>query len=201
MSYVTDIAALEALHDAPAGASLTKVTPALTPAYARWIERARFAILSTVGPEGVDATPRGDDGPVVRIADARTLLMPDWRGNNRLDSLRNIVRDGRASLMFMIAGSDTVIRCNGTARLSVDAALCARFARKGGTPKCVIEFSIAEVYFQCARALLRAGLWRNGDCSDGLPTAGDFLAEITEGGFDGASYDADWPDRARGTMW
>ncbi|MCC5984710.1 MAG: pyridoxamine 5'-phosphate oxidase family protein [Rhodobacteraceae bacterium] len=201
MSYVSDIAALEALYDAPAGASLTKVTPALTPAYAQWIARARFCILSTVGPEGVDATPRGDDGPVVRIADPQTLLLPDWRGNNRLDSLRNIVRDGRASLMFMIAGSDTVIRCNGTARLSVEAALCASFARKGVAPASVITFTIAEVYFQCARALLRSGLWRNGDCSDGLPTAGAFLAEITAGGFDGATYDAEWPDRARASMW
>ncbi len=201
MSHVTTIAELEALYPAPAGASLTKVTPALTPSYARWIGRARFCILTTVGPEGVDATPRGDDGPVVRIADAKTLLLPDWRGNNRLDSLRNIVRDGRAALMFMVAGSDNVIRCNGTARLSVDAALCESFTRKGVAPRCVIEFAISEVYVQCARALLRAALWRDGDCAQGLPTVGEIVAEITEGAFDGAAYDAEWLGRAKSTLW
>ena len=154
-----------------------------------------------MGPEGVDATPRGDDGPVVRIADPRTLLLPDWRGNNRLDNLRNIVRDGRAALLFMVAGSDNVIRCNGTARLSVDAALRESFARKGVAPRCVIEFTIAEVYVQCARALLRARLWRDGDRSEGLPSVGEMVAEIAEGGFDGARYDAEWPDRARATLW
>jgi predicted pyridoxine 5'-phosphate oxidase superfamily flavin-nucleotide-binding protein len=115
MQTIDDIAALEALYDAPSNRSLAKVTPVLTPAYRRWIEASRFCILSTVGPDGTDATPRGDDGPVVRIVDDRTLWLPDWRGNNRLDALRNIVADGRVSLMFMITGNTTVVRVNGTA--------------------------------------------------------------------------------------
>ena len=201
MNHVKSLEELEALYPRPAGASLSKVAPALTRAYARWIARSRFCILSTVGPEGVQATPRGDDRPVVRIEDPRTLLLPDWRGNNRLDNLRNIVADGRASLMFLVAGSNNVIRCNGQARLRRDTALCDSFARNGAVPRTVIEFTLSEVYVQCARALMRSGLWRAGDCSEGLPTVGEIVAEVTEGGFDGATYDATWQERARDTLW
>lgn len=201
MSEITSIEALEAHYDAPSEASLTKVTPALTPAYHAWITRSRFCILSTMGAEGVQASPRGDDGPVVRVADPATLLMPDWRGNNRLDCLRNIVTDGRASLMFFVPGSQNVIRVNGRARLSVSAELCASFVRKDVAPRCVIVFGISEVYAQCARALIRSRLWSSGDESAGLPSMGDILSEITQGDFDGASYDAQWATRAEKSMW
>ncbi len=201
MSQITSIAALEALYDAPSEASLTKVAPRLTPAYRRWIAQSKFAILATAGEKGVQASPRGDDGPVVRIADAQTLLMPDWRGNNRLDCLRNIVTDGRASLMFMVPGSSNVIRVNGTAVLSVAPALCESFTRKGIAPRAVIVFTLQEVYMQCARAILRSGLWRGADESAELPSLGEILSELTEGRFDGARYDAEWPARAEQTMW
>lgn len=135
MQTIDSIPALEALYDDAAPASLTKVTPVITPNYRKWIEASRFCILSTVGPEGTDATPRGDDGPVVRIADEKTILMPDWRGNNRLDNLRNIVRDPRVSLMFLIPGEKNVVRVNGTAKLTADADLCHSFEQKGMHPK------------------------------------------------------------------
>jgi uncharacterized protein len=198
------IATLDALHrhyGTPGQASTVKVTAALTPAYRAFLERARFCILSTVGPEGTDASPRGDDGPVVRIMDSGTLLLPDWKGNERIDSLRNIVRDGRVSLMFFVNGSNTVIRVNGTAQLTADADLCASFAKDGKAPRTVALITLHEVYSQCARALMRGGLWSGEDRSAGLPTVGDMLREITEGGIDGAAYDAAWPARAAGTMW
>jgi uncharacterized protein len=197
---VPDIAALEALYAQPGEASVIKVTDYLTPEYRHWIGASRFCVLSTIGPEGTDGSPRGDEGPVVQIADDRTLLLPDWRGNNRMDSLRNIVRDGRVSLMFLIPGSHTAMRVNGTAHLSVDPDLLAGFARTEGLPKTVIIITIAEVYSQCARALIRAGLWRGVDESAGLPTVGDMLRGV-KAGFDGAAYDADWPGRAARTMW
>ena len=200
MHRVPDIAALEALYGHPAEASLIKVTDYLTPQYRQWIMASRFCVLSTVGPEGTDGSPRGDDGPVVHIADDRTLLLPDWRGNNRMDSLRNIVRDGRVSLMFLIPGSTTAMRVNGTAHVSVDPVLLSGFARKEGQPRTVIVVTIAEVYSQCARALIRAGLWQGVDESAGLPTVGDMLRGV-KAGFDGAAYDADWPGRAARTMW
>lgn len=201
---MTPITTLDELHrhyGTPGQAATVKVTPALTPAYRAWIERARFCVLTTVGPEGTDGSPRGDDGPVVRVLDPATLALPDWRGNERIDSLRNIVRDGRVSLMFLIPGSNTAMRVNGTARLTADDALRDSFARDGQRPRTVIIVAINEVYSQCARALIRAGLWTSGDQSAGLPSVGDMLREITEDGIDGAAYDRDWPARAARTMW
>lgn len=194
---ITDIAALLSLYGTPSEAALIKVAPSLTPEYRRWIMASRFCVLTTVGVGGTDASPRGDDGPVVQDLDDRTLLLPDWRGNNRLDSLRNIVTDGRVSLMFMIAGANNVIRVNGRAILSVDPALMGRFDRDGVLPRTVIVVTVAEVYSQCARAILRARLWTSGDESHGLPTAGEILAGA-KAGFDGKSYDADWPKRRPG---
>ena len=200
MSWITSTEELDAMFGPPPEAAVIKVTRRLTPAYASWIETSRFCVLSTVGPEGTDGTPRGDDGPVVQQLDPGTLLMPDWRGNNRIDSLRNIVRDPRVSLAFFVPGSNTVIRVNGKARLSTDPALCGRFEQQGRTPRLVIVIAITEVYSQRARALIRSGLWSRDD-SAGLPTPGDILSEITEGAFDGAGYDQAWPARAAETMW
>jgi uncharacterized protein len=200
MQTISDIAALDALYGTPAEAALIKVARRLTPLYRQWIMASRFAILTTVGPEGTDGSPRGDEGPVVAELDPETLLLPDWRGNNRMDSLRNIVRDGRVSLMFMVPGSTTVVRVNGRAALTADPDLCARFDRDGTSPRTVIVIRIAEVYTQCARAILRAGLWTSGDESAGLPSPGEILAE-QRAGFDGQAYDAAWPGRARASMW
>ncbi|MGY6706164.1 pyridoxamine 5'-phosphate oxidase family protein [Roseinatronobacter sp.] len=201
MDYIQSIADLERHYGQPAPASLLKVADKITPAYRDWIMRARFCILSTVGPDGIDASPRGDDTAVVRIQDERTLLLPDWHGNNRIDSLRNIVTDGRASLMFVVAGAQNVIRANGRAKLTADAALLASFERQGKQPRSVIEFRVSEIYSQCARAIIRARLWLDGDQSHDLPSMGDILAELARGEIDGATYDREWPERARTTMW
>lgn len=201
MRVIDDVATLEALYGEPASPSVRKVARRLTPLYRGWILAARFCVLSTVGPEGTDASPRGDDGPVVTELDPGTLALPDWRGNNRLDSLRNIVRDGRVSLMFMVPGSNNVVRVNGTAQLTDDGALRARFDKDGRRPATVIVISITEVYSQCARAVMRARLWSAGDESEGLPTMGEILAEMTRGEEGGAAYDAAWGARAARTMW
>jgi len=200
LQRIETVAALEALYGSPGEAARVKVTDRLTGAYAAWIAQSRFVVISTVGPEGTDGSPRGDAGPVVEIADDRTLLLPDWRGNNRLDTLRNIVRDPRVALMFFVAGSNNVVRVNGTAVVSADRALTERFEQGGKHPRSVIVVTIAQVYPQCARALIRAALWTAGNCSDGLPSIGDMLAEA-KAGFDGARYDADWEDRAKDSMW
>ena len=201
MDWITTLDALHAHYGTPGQASTVKVTNRLTPAYSAYLERSRFCILTTVGPEGTDGSPRGDEGPVVSILDSQTLAMPDWRGNDRIDSLRNILRDGRVSLLFLVAGSNTAIRVNGTARLTADEALQGHFSRDGKSPRTVIVIKVAEVYSQCARALIRSGLWTSGNQSEGLPTVGDMLREITDGSIDGATYDAEWPDRAAKTMW
>lgn len=200
MQPITDTTTLETLYPSVSPRSLTKVAQSVTPLYRKWIEASRFVILSTVGPEGTDASPRGDDGPVVRIADARTLLLPDWMGNNRLDSLRNIVRDDRVSLMFMVPGSTNVVRVNGTAIVTADADLRASFERTGRQPATVTVVTTQELYFQCAKAIMRSRLWTSGDESKELPTAGQFLREAEEG-FDAETYDASYAENAKDRMW
>jgi len=198
---IKTIEELEALYAKPGAASLRKVAHQMTPTYRRWIMASRFCVLTTVGPEGTDGSPRGDDGPVVTEIDETTLAMPDWRGNNRMDSLRNIVRDPRVSLMFMVPGSTSVVRVNGTARITADPQMLTRFERDGAHPRSVILIDITEIYFQCARAIMRARLWTAGDESDDLPTPGEILKENTAGEVGGAAYDAEWPERAKKSMW
>ncbi len=200
MQFVEDIAELEALYGPAAPNALTKVSPVLTPHYRAWIGAARFCVLSTVGPEGTDGSPRGDDGPVVRIVDDRTLWLPDWQGNNRIDTLRNILRDGRIAVMFMVPACDTVVRVNGQARLTADAGATGSFEQAGRHPRSVIVIGVEEVYFQCAKALMRSGLWtRRGD-AEGLPTAGQFIREMQDA-FDAEGYDAGYAEYAKGRMW
>lgn len=192
---------LKGLYNEAGTTSLRKVADHLTPEYRRFIEAARFCALATVGPEGTDCSPRGDDGPVARALDARHLAIPDWQGNDRIDSIRNILRDGRVSLMFLVRGSGNAIRVNGRARLTDDHGLRDSFARKGHLPRTVIVVQLDEVYFQCARAIIRSGLWAGLDDSDGLPTPGQILAAMTEGEVGGAEYDRIWPERAARSMW
>ncbi len=201
MNRIEDIAVLEALYGTPGAASLRKVADHLTPLYRKWIMTSKLCVLSTVGHEGTDGSPRGDAGPVVLELDPKRLALPDWRGNQRLDTLRNIVADGRISLMFMVAGSNNVVRVNGTAWLTDDAGLRARFDKDGRQPATVIMIEISEVYSQCARALMRAEIWSGTDHSDGLPTVGETLAEVSEGAEGGAGYDTAWAPRAAKTMW
>lgn len=201
VKYLENPEELEALYGEVPSAALRKVAHRLTPLYRKWIMASRFCIVSTVGPEGTDGSPRGDDGPVVSELDAQTLLMPDWRGNNRIDTLRNIVADGRISLMFMVPGSNTVVRVNGMAKVSVDDELRARFEFKGKQPRLVIVIRIGEIYTQCARAPMRARLWTSGDESADLPTVGEILAEQTDGEEGGKAYDEAWLPRAEKSMW
>src|SRR5690349_24436930 len=154
MSVVATIEQLEAIYGFPGETSTVKVADGITPSYRVLIEKSPFAALATSGPEGLDCSPRGDIAGFVRIHDERTLMMPDRRGNNRIDSLRNIVRDPRVALLFLIPGSGTTLRVNGRAELSADADLLASFKVDGKAPRTVIVMTIHELYFQCARAIV-----------------------------------------------
>lgn len=191
---------LEALYGKPKAPSLVKVSDHLTDEYSAYINSAPFVALSTVGPEGLDCSPRGDNGQVVFIDDDKTLLLPDWRGNDRIDSMRNIVRDGRVSLMFLVSGSSTIIRVNGRGQISVSPDLLERFEKSGKKPRTVLIININEIYFQCARAIIRAGLWDNKPAPE-LPSPGAILASMTDGEVGGAQYDKSWPERAKKTLW
>ena len=203
MTEITSVEQLETIYGTPGEASLVKELDRLIPEYIAFVEASPFVALATNGPEGLDCSPRGDLRGFVRVADERTLLMPDRRGNNRVDSLKNIVRDGRVGLLFLVPGSGTTLRVNGTARLSIDPELCASFAVDGHAPRSVVVMAIQAVYFQCARAIVRSELWnpdRHGDPKM-LPTPGSILAATSKARIDGEAYDADWPERARKTMW
>lgn len=199
---ITDLATLEALFGEVAPPSLAKETDSLHPVYARWIAHAPFALLATSGPNGVDISPRGDAGPLVRVLDAHTLLLPERRGNNRIDTLRNLIADPRIGLLFMIPGVGETLRIRGRAQISIDPALLASFEVEGKKPHCVLRIAVDKVFFQCARAILRSRLWhvQEHDIS-GVPTPGTMLAALTHGGIDGQSYDSALPQRQRQTLY
>jgi len=204
MTTITSLAELEALYSpAPVAASTVKVAQSMTPQYRRLVEASPFVALATVGPEGIDCSPRGDQPGFVRIHDDTTLMMPDRRGNNRIDSLRNIVRDPRCAFLFLLPGSGTTFRANGRAHLSADPALLDSFAVEEKAPRTVIVLEIDELYFQCARAIVRSELWNPARHIDPktLPTPGQMLAAMTNNQVGGRAYDEAWPERAKQTMW
>lgn len=205
MDYINSIDKLEALYDTPGEASIIKVVDKITPGYRKWINQSKFCIISSVGPEGTDASPRGDESAVALELDEQTLAIPDWRGNNRVDTLRNIVGDERVSLMFFVNGSNNVIRINGRAKLTTDEELLSKFekATKSNTlrPRSVIIIKVEEIYSQCARALIRSKIWEEDPNLKNLPTIGDLLKDATDGNFDGETYDKEWSARAEKTMW
>src|ERR1700729_2001416 len=203
MSVIATVEQLEAIYGQPNDASTVKVADRITPSYRVLIEKSPFAALATSGPEGLDCSPRGDLPGFVRIHDDKTLMMPDRRGNNRVDSLPNIVRDPRIALLFLIPGSGSTLRVNGRAEVSAAADLLASFKMDGKPPRTVIVMTVDEIYFQCARAIVRSDLWNPDKRVDpkSLPTPGQILASMSDDKVGGDSYDREWPERARNSMW
>jgi len=200
---ITTLEQLDALYGQPGQASLVKVVDRVTPEYRAFIDAAPFCALATAGPEGLDCSPKGDVSGFVRVADEGTLMMPDRRGNNRIDSLRNIVRDPRVALMFLVPGNGNAIRVNGRGHISVEPDLLASFAIEGKVPRSVIVVEIEALYFQCARAIVRSDLWNPESHVDptSLPTPGRILAAMTDDRVGGDTYDAEWSNRAKETLW
>jgi PPOX class probable FMN-dependent enzyme len=200
---ITTLEQLQALNGPMAEASVKKEVPFVHPLYRAIIEASPFAVLATSGLGGLDASPRGDLPGFVQVLDEHTLLLPERRGNNRTDSLRNILADPRVGLLFFIPGVTETLRVNGRATISVDPDLLARFAMEGKLPKCVVVIQVETVFFQCARAIHRSRLWER--AADGsrpdVPTPGAILQALTDSGFDGAAYDRDLPGRQRSTLY
>jgi PPOX class probable FMN-dependent enzyme len=203
MTTIDTIEQLETLYGQPSPPAIVKEVDRITPHYAAFILASPFVALATSGPGGMDCTPRGDLPGFMRIHDEKTLMMPDRRGNNRVDSLRNIILDPRVGLLFLVPGSGTTLRVNGRARLAVDAELLATFAVGGKAPRSVIVISVDAVYFQCSRAILRSELWnprRHVDPAT-LPTPGQIVGALTSNALGGEDYDKAWPERANSSMW
>lgn len=200
---VTTVEQLEALYGTPLPNALLKELDHISDFYRAFIAAAPFVVLATAGPEGLDCTPRGDPPGFVRVVDRKTLMLPDRRGNNRVDSLRNLVVDPRIALLFLIPGVGETLRVNGRAAISVDPALCASFAMAGKLPRSVIVVTAERVYYQCPKALVRSRLWdpsRHVDRTS-LPSSGQILAAIRPGEIDADAHDRAYPERIRETIY
>lgn len=201
---VRDEAALAALYGERSPAAVAKEVDHIHPHYRAMIEASPFMVLATAGPEGLDCSPRGDPaGQFVQVVDEKTLLIPDRRGNNRIDSLRNIVRDDRVALLFLIPGVGETLRVNGRAVISTAPDLIARFPINGTLPRTVIVVTAERVYFQCSKALVRSELWNPAKqiARTSLPSTGTILAALTQGATDGVAYDQAYPERLRTTIY
>ena len=200
---VTTMDQLESLYGDTMPPSIAKETDRITPAYRALIEAAPFFALASSGPGGLDCSPRGDPAGFVRVADEKTLLIPDRRGNNRIDTLRNIIHDPRVALLFMIPGCNETIRVVGRASISADPALAQQFVIEGKTPRTVLVVAVDSVFYQCAKAIVRSKLWDASRQVDRktLPTAGVILAELTGGRLGGAEHDRTAPDRLKASIY
>ncbi len=200
---VKDVAELVRLYGTPKGAPVEKEIDYLHPHYQAMIALSPFMILATRGPEGLDASPRGDPAGFVAVIDDKTLMIPDRKGNNRIDSLRNIVADPHVALLFLIPGVGETLRINGRAVISTDPALLERLAIEGKPARSVIVVSVDTVFFQCSRAVFRASLWdasRHIDRST-LPSLGTILADISESRINAKAYDAGLYERLKATLY
>jgi len=203
MHRITTLEQLDALYGTPVEAAIAKEIDYICDHYKAFIDKAPFVVVATVGPEGLDCSPRGDPPGFVKVHDSKTVLIPDRRGNNRIDSLRNIVRDPRVALLFMIPGIGNTLRINGRAEITTEPALCASFAMRGNAPKSVLVVTAERVYFQCPKALVRSRLWsadaQIARCK--LPSTGEILQALSQGSIDGAAYDQAYPQRLRETIY
>jgi len=197
------VADLEAVYGAPNPRSLLKEIDHLNADYRAFVEASPFIVLSSVGAQGTDASPKGDAPGFVRILNERLLAIPDRPGNNRIDNLRNIVEDGRVSVLFIVPGVGETLRVNGMATISADPELLASFAVQGKLPRSVILVQVQTVYFHCSKALVRSKLWERGaqETKPAVPTAGKILQRISGGAFDGDAYDRELPERLKTTLY
>jgi len=202
-STVRTLAELEELYETPVVTSVVKEVDHLTPLHRQYVEASPFVIIATAGPGGLDCSPRGDPAGFVRVVDERTLLIPDRRGNNRLDTLRNLLVDPRVGLLFLIPGIGTTLRVNGTVQLTTDPDLRQSFELQGKLPTTVLVVTTTSVYTQCPKALIRSHLWDPSRFRSQaeLPSVGQILEQITSGEFDGAAHDAAYPERVRQTIY
>ena len=200
---ITDVATLERLYGKPAGAAVFKEVDHLHSHYQRMIALSPFVVLATNGPGGVDTSPRGDAPGFVAVEDEKTLLLPDRPGNNRIDSLRNILADPHVALLFLIPGIGETLRVNGRAAISVEPALLERFTVSGKLPRSVLVISVDTVFFQCSRAIFRSKLWDPAQhiARTSLPSLGTMVADISRSDFDAESYDKGLYERLKGSLY
>lgn len=167
-----------------------------------FIALSPFVVLATHGPGGSDASPRGDAPGFVQVLDDATLLLPDRRGNNLIDSLRNIAAAPEIGLLFMVPGINETLRVNGSARIVTDAAILAPLAAQGKIPTSALEIQVLEVFFHCGKALIRSQLWQSESRvpRDAFPTLGRVIADQIQG-VDGTEADVHLEESYRNRLY
>ncbi len=200
---VTTMEQLEALYGETMPTAIVKEIDHINDGYRRLIEAAPFVSVATSGPEGLDCSPKGDAPGFVHILDNKTLALPDRPGNNRLDGFRNIVRDPRIALLFLIPGVSETLRVNGRAAISVDPELMQSFAVNGKLPRCVLIVHVETIYFHCAKAIVRSKLWDEATKIDrkSLPSTGAIIAELSKGKLGGDTYDREAPEKIKAMLY
>ena len=200
---VTTMDQLEAMYGEVHPPARVKEIDHVNADYRAFIEKAPFFALATSGPDGLDCSPRGDPAGFVRVHDEKTLMIPDRRGNNRIDSLRNLIADPRIALLFLIPGCGETIRVNGRAQICTDPELCRSFTMEGKTPRCVLVVTVERCYFQCPKAIVRSKLWDPASKVDraSLPTSGTILTGISGGKIGGPEHDRAYPQRLKETIY
>jgi len=200
---IKTIEQLERLYGEPRPVAVLKEVEEITPSYAMLIEAAPFVAIATTGPEGLDCSPKGDPAGFIRILDKRTLAIPDRPGNNRIDGMRNLVRDPRIALLFLIPGVGETLRVNGRAAISVDPDLLQSFAIGGKLPRAVMVVTVERIYFHCSKAIVRSKLWSESTKVEraSLPSTGTIIAELSNGKFGGESYDREAPARIQAELY
>ncbi|WP_137180174.1 MSMEG_1061 family FMN-dependent PPOX-type flavoprotein [Roseomonas sp. AR75] len=198
---VTTPDALEALYDAPSLQVRSKVGTRIGPATRAFIAASPYCLLATIGTEGLHVTPRGDAPGFVVVADDHTLILPDRRGNNRLDALRDILRDPRVSLLLLVPGMTETLRVHGRARITTDPALRAAHAAQGKEPATLLVIAVESLFMQCGKAAIRSRLWEGRSRAPGVPTLGALIAEHSAGASDAAVVDAGIPESYRTRLY
>ena len=200
---ITTVEQLEALYGKPYGASLAKEIDHLSLGYRKLIEAAPFVAIATGGPEGLDCSPKGDAAGFVRVLDDKTLAIPDRPGNNRVDGFRNILRDPRIAVLFLIPGIGETLRVNGRASISIDPDLMQGFAVNGKLPRSVLVIHIDTVFFHCSKAIVRSKLWDPATQIErkSLPSTGSIIADVSQNKFGGEEYDKAAPERIKSMLY
>lgn len=194
---------LEALYGERMPTSVIKEIDHISDGYRKLIEAAPFVAIATSGPEGLDCSPKGDPAGFVHILDDKTLAIPDRPGNNRIDGFRNLVRDPRIALLFLIPGVGETLRVNGRAAISVDPELMLGFAVNGKLPRSVLIVHIESIFFHCSKAIMRSKLWDAATKIDrnSLPSTGTIIAELSQGKLGGEKYDREAPERNKAKLY
>jgi uncharacterized protein len=200
---VTTMEQLNALYGEKNPNSIIKEIDHLSDGYRKLIEAAPFVAIATGGPDGFDCSPKGDAPGFVRILDDKTLAIPDRPGNNRIDGFRNILRDPRIALLFLIPGVGETLRVNGRASISIDPDLMQSFAVNGKLPRSVLIVHIETAFFHCSKAIVRSKLWEEKTKIDrkSLPSTGTIIAELSHGKLGGEQYDREAPEKIKAALY